>query len=1037
VNPSLQNYNRGIIAWFTQNPVAANLLMVGIVALGLFKSATIKKQFFPDTTLDSVTVTVAYPGAAPEEVEEGIVVKIEEAVQDLEGIDEMKSTANEGFGSVQIDVMEGYNVSNFLDKVKMRVDSISTFPELAEKPTVYENEITSLVCRVQVYGDVDEASLKEFARDVRDEIIELPDVTRAEVDGDRDYEITVEVSEETLRKYGLTFSDLVQAVNRSSIDMPGGSIKTKGGNYLLRTKGQAYVKSDFENIVLLTREDGTRLLLKDVAHIVDGFTDSDLFIQFNDQPTVGVVVYRVGNESTLTIAKAIHKYIDEKASTLPPNLHVSVWNDMSVTLNDRFDLMFKNGLLGGFLVLVSLALFLRMKLAIWVAIGLPICFLGAIGCMPFLDVSINMITLFAFILVLGIIVDDAIVIGENVYTRCRNEGHSLQNVIEGAQEVAMPATFGVLTTVAAFIPIMMIPGTQGKMWMGIAIVVVLCLLFSLVESKLILPAHLAHTDFSLKPESEMGPISRFQRRFADGLHVFVDRYYKPVLHYAVKNRYATVAVFVGMMLITFGMLGGGLIRFVFFPNIEGDYPNASLEMMEGTPAETTEAAVKQIVHAAYEADDAVYEKYNERVMDSILSVSYDDTIGSIWIQLTPAEQRKCGSAEFVNIWRGFVGPIAGTKELTLTAFMGRHGNDMPVSVDIVGDDYDAMDRAADELKSIYATYNGVFDISDSHSTGKQEIRIKLLPSGEALGLTLADVGSQVRYAFYGAEAQRIQRGKDEVKVMVRYPEGERESISALMEMRLRTSDGREIPFASVATAEIAEGYSTIEREDRHRLVRVVGDADKDKVEPSAIMRDLKMTKVPVLAQRYPSLRFRFSGESEHQAETLGALSKGAFFAVLVIFALMAIPLKSYSKPIIIMSVIPFGIVGAILGHFIVGIPVSILSLCGIIALAGVVVNDSLVMVDFVNRREEDGMSKHDAVLAAGPARFRAILLTSLTTFLGLFPMVLERSMQAQFLKPMAVSLAFGIVFSTVITLILVPALYIILEDISKLKKRLF
>ena len=1031
-----RNNQNGLISWFTQNPVAANLLMVAILAMGLLRVGSIKKEFFPDTTLNSVTVSVSYPGAAPEEVEEGIVVKIEEAVQDLEGIDEMTSTASEGYGSVNIDVMDGYSVSDFLDKVKMRVDSISTFPELAEKPTVYENEITSRVCRVQVYGDLDEASLKEFARNVRDEIIELPDVTRAEVDGDRDYEISVEVSEATLRKYGLTFSDLVQAINSTSMDMPGGSIKTKGGNYLLRTKGQAYVKSDFENIVLLTREDGTRLLLKDVANIVDGFEDSSLSIQFNDQPTVGIVVYRVGGESTLTISDAVHAYVDAKAQTLPPNLHVSVWNDMSVMLRGRFELMYKNGLLGGILVLISLALFLRLKLAMWVAVGLPICFLGAIGCLPLMDVSINMITLFAFILVLGIVVDDAIVIGENVYTKCRNEGHSIKNVIAGAQEVAMPATFGVLTTVAAFIPIMMIPGAQGKMWIGIAVVVVLCLVFSLIESKLILPAHLAHTDFSLKDESEMGPISRFQRRFADGLHVFVDRYYKPVLHYAVKNRYATVAAFVGMMLVTFGMLGGGIIRYVFFPNIEGDYPNASLEMVEGTPAETTEAAVEKLVHAAYLADDAVYEKYHERVMDSILSVSYADTIGSIWIQLIPAEDRQCGSSEFVNIWRNYVGPIAGTKELTLTAILGRHGNDMPISVDVIGDDYVSMDSAADDLKSTFSTYNGVFDISDSHSTGKQEIRIKLLPSGEALGLSLADVGKQVRYAFYGAEAQRIQRGKDEVKVMVRYPEGERKSIDTLMEMRLRTSDGREVPFASVATAEIAQGYSTIEREDRHRLVRVVGDVDKDKIEPSAIIRDLKTSKVPLLAQKYPNLRFRFSGESEDQAETLQALGKGAFFALLIIFALMAIPLKSYSKPLIIMSVIPFGVVGAILGHFIVGIPVSILSVTGIIALAGVVVNDSLVMVDFVNKREEEGMSKHDAVLAAGPARFRAILLTSLTTFLGLFPMVLERSMQAQFLKPMAVSLAFGIVFSTVITLLLVPALYIILEDMAKLSRRI-
>ncbi|MBN2069410.1 MAG: efflux RND transporter permease subunit [Opitutales bacterium] len=1027
----------GIIAWFTQNPVAANLLMFGIVFMGVLSLGSIKKEFFPTTTLESVTVEVAYPGAAPEEVEEGIVVKIEEAVQDLDGIDEMTSTASEGFGSVRIDIKEGYNISDFVDKVKMRVDAISTFPDLAERPVVYENTITSLVCRVQIYGDLDEASLKELARDVRDEIINLPEVTQAEVSGTRDYELAVEVSEENLQKYGLTFGEVVTAVRNSSVDLPGGSIKTKGGDFLLRTKGQAYVGHEFEKIVLRTREDGTRLLLRDVANIVDGFTDSDLMIRFNGYPTVAVNVNRVGDESTLDVARAVRDYVAMKEDVFPDNIHIAVWNDFSVMLNSRFELMYKNGLLGGILVFLSLALFLRMKLAIWVAMGLPICFLGAIAFMPIMDVSINMISLFAFILVLGIVVDDAIVIGENVYTISRKEGHSVANVIRGAQEVAMPATFGVLTTIAAFIPIMMIPGVQGKMWIGIAVVVILCLTFSLIESKLILPAHLAHTDFSLKPMSEMGMLSRFQRRFADGLHVFVDRYYKPVLGLAVAYRYATFALFIGMALLTAGLFGSGIIRFVFFPNIEGDYPSATLEMVEGTPYETTENAVLQLEAAAYRAGDLLEKKYGEKAVKSLLSLSYNSTIGNIWMELTPSEERSFGATEFVNLWRSEVGPIPGVKELNLTALMGRNSGSMPISVDLISDDYVAMDRAADEIKGILGNYGGVFDVSDSHGSGKQEIRVKLLPAGEALGLTLSDIGSQIRYAFYGAEAQRIQRGKDEVKVMIRYPENERRSVSSLLEMRVRTADGTEVPFASVAEVDIGRGYSSIDREDRHRLIRVVADVDKDTVEPSAVMRDLAMNYLPAISAKYPSIRIALSGESEDQSETLGALGRGALLAMFVIYALMAVPLKSYVKPLIIMSVIPFGIVGAILGHFIVGIPVSILSLTGVIALAGVVVNDSLVMVDYVNNREAEGLSKHDAVMAAGPARFRAILLTSLTTFFGLVPMILERSMQAQFLKPMAVSLAFGIVFSTIITLVLIPALYIILEDFSKIKKTIF
>jgi multidrug efflux pump subunit AcrB len=1020
----------GIIAWFTRNPVAANLLMAIILLAGIFSAFTIRKEFFPNFSLDRVIIQVPYLGAAPEEVEEGVLIKIEEAIQDLEGIEEIVSTAREGMGDVRVEVATGYDPLTLLDRIKVRVDAIATFPDETEKPVIFEQIIERDAIRVQLYGNADEATLKEYGKLVRDEILELPSVTRADLQGTRDYEISIEVSEEQLREYGLTFNQVVRAVQDSSVDLPAGSIKTAGGDILLRGKGQAYRQQEFEDLVLLTRQDGTRLLLGDIATVRDAFADTTNFMRYNGKPSVSIGVFRVGDQNLLDIAQQVRDYVEEKSYTLPEGLEIDYWADQSRLLKGRIDLMLKNGAFGAILVFLMLTLFLRLRVAFFVMLGLPVSFLGTLALMPTdpVGISINMITLFGFIVVLGIVVDDAIVVGENVYTTVRRDGQSVLNVIRGAEEVAVPVTFGVLTTIAAFMPILFIPGTDGKIWSNIGIVVILCLLFSLVESKLILPAHLASIRLYSPVEKKPGFFTRFQRYFADGLHKFVDKYYRPVQRVAMENRYVTLALFLFLIFVTAGLVRGGLVRFVFFPSVETDILSGNLTMREGTPEDVVEAASRKIERALWQADELM--NPDRRLVEGLVAFTTGENKVMFIAEIIPSEERDDdeGSVMLVNKWRDLVGPIAGATELTFSGTIGHGGK--PIDFQLQGDNVEQLNAAAEELKTVLAEYEGVFDISDSFTSGKQEIKLDILPRAEVLGLTLRDLGQQVRYAFYGAEAQRVQRGKDEVRVMVRYPEENRRGLGDLENMRIRAENGIEVPFQEVADAEFGRGYAVITRKDRSRTVDVTADVDKSKKEPGAIISDIQENQLPELLERYPDVQVSLAGESEDQQASLTAMLNGFFIVLFIIYALMAIPLKSYGKPLLIMMVIPFGIIGAVFGHLLLGLPISILSLCGIIALSGVVINDGIVMVDFINKREARGLTYLEAVNEAGAARFRAILLTSLTTFFGLLPMVTEQSLQAQFLIPMAVSLAFGILFSTVITLVLLPALYLILMDIT-------
>ena len=1045
MNPVGVTSEKGIIAWFASNHVAANLLMLMIVAFGIVSSFSIRKQTTPDFELNTIQVQVPYLGAAPQEVEEGVVIKIEEAIQDIDGIVEINSVAREGLGIVTAKIASGEDDNEILSEIKARIDAISTFPGLTEKPIIFKTEIPIHVVFVSIYGDMDAYARKALALQVRDELMSMPAVNQVQFLGDRDYEISIEVSENVLRQYGLTMSEVSQAVQNSSVDLPGGTIKTRGGDILLRTEGQVYTGLEFADLVLRTYPDGTRLTLGDIATIDDGFVETDGYGRFDGKPTAILRVLAGGQQNELSTARDVRKYIEERAKTLPEGINMEVWIDRSHYLQGRLDMMTKNMIQGAILVFIVLSLFLRLKVALWVIVGIPITFLGALWLMPLgpYPVTINMISLFGFILVLGIVVDDAIIIGESIYTKIRADGHTLDNVVKGAQRVAVPATFGVLTTIAAFAPMLFVGGIVAPFFIAMSMVVILCLAFSLVESKLILPAHLVHANIKpidealiFMPYREMRWYQRVPRFFQrlnrhvqHGLQSFIKNQYRPLLEKAVDNRGLTFSIFAATLILTFGLMSSGIVRTVLFPDVPGDYILVNVSMQNGTAPEVRNVTLERLEAAALALNkDWVAEHPGDDEPINHMGVfTQGDTGGVIFAEMPMTDDRPLNGEDIEIMWRERVGEIPGLKELTFSS--GNNvGGGSPLSFNLTGSNYDSLEQAARELELKLAEYGGVFDIRNSLMAGGEEISLSIKPQAEALGLTMASLGRQVRQAFYGEEAQRIQRGKDELKVMVRYPKEERRSIADLENMRIRTPTGDEVPFSSVADVSFGKAYSSIARQNRLRVVTVSADVDPEVVEPGEIIKEISEDYMPALLSRYSGVKYSLEGASLEEQELYRNLTVASIAALFLIYALIAIPLHSYSQPLIIMSVIPFGLIGAVIGHVVMGKAISMFSLFGLIALSGVVVNDSLIMVDFINKARFEGVALRRAVIESGTERFRAIILTSLTTAVGLMPIMLEKSVQAQFVIPMAISMAFGIIFATIITLFLIPSLYMLQID---------
>ena len=1051
---------KNLIKWCSRNHVAGNFAMLALCLAGFTTWFTLRKEIFPETSIDAIAVSIPFPNATPEETERGVCIPVEEAIADLQGIKRIRSSAAQNAGTVVVEVETGYNVRNVMDDVKSRVDAIDTFPEEAEKPILEEILIKAPVMSLTLTADTDETTLRKLAETVRDELLTYeapppdsitgfianairgaPTISQVEIAGTRPYEISVEVSEAQLRRLGLSLSNIADSIRRSTVDLPGGSVRTSRGEVILRALGKRYEASQLAEIPVATDQNGAIITLGSIATLVDGFEDIDLSSRFDQEDAIVVNVYRVGQEDTLALAKLVKEYVAKSSTRFPEGVKLSIWNDQSLYLQGRLDLLQRNALTGLLLVLVVLALFLRPSLAFLVALGIPVSFAGGIWLMPMLGVSINMISLFAFILVLGIVVDDAIVTGENVYTRIQNGEHPRVAAWKGTEEVSVVVIFGVLTTVVAFTPMLGLSGVSGKIWPNIPLVVIPTLLFSLIQSKFILPAHLA----LLTPRDrtrDVNIIFRIQQRIADSLETFIRRIYQPFLETCLRWRYVTAATFIGILIFSASIVISGWLPFKFFPEVEGDILSAKVELAQGVPFEETERAVRKLEAAALQLGEKYRDNDGKTIIRHLLASAGTQPflngfspggppkathIGEVTLELTPAANRSTSSEILVSEWRKLAGDIPGIVELRIQAETASSGE--AIDVNLTGNNLERLEQATAWAKAELAKFPGVIDISDSNRAGKDELLIKeLTPAGRALGFRLQDVASQIRDAFYGNEVQRLQRGRDEVKLMVRYPVADRRTLESLESLKLRTPSGDEVPLSQVATFEPGRGPAVIERTDRQRSIKITADVEPG-VNANEVVAGFVANVLEKIPAKFPGVRHAFEGEQKDQNDSVREIGIGFLFALVIMYILIAIPLRSYFQPIIIMSVIPFGLVGAIWGHVLLGLNLSIMSMCGIVALAGVVVNDSLVMVDYVNRHRKEAGSIRAAAVQAGGARFRAILLTSLTTFVGIMPMVLETDMQAKFLIPMAVALAFGILFATIITLLLVPCVYLILEDL--------
>jgi multidrug efflux pump subunit AcrB len=1035
----------GPIKWMASNHVAANLLMMIFIIGGLVMAFAIRQEVFPEIELDIVQVSVAYPGAGPEEVEDGIVLKIEENLSSLTGIKEIKSAAAEGFGRVTAEILEGENIDLILQDIKTEVDRITTFPEDAEKPVVTKIANRREVVSIVVYGNAPERSLREQAELIRDELLAMPGITQVDLRSVRPYEISIDVREDTLQRYNLTLGQIAERIRQASVDLPGGAVKSRGGEVLIRTKEKRYKGPEYAAVTILEQSDGTELKLGDIAEVRDDFRETDEYSHLNGLPAAMVAVYRVGDQKPLEISRIVREYVDKKNISLPESVSLAIWNDFSDIYRSRLNLLLKNAFLGLILIFFILGLFLQIRLAMWVMLGIPISFLGALLMMPSLDVSINMLSLFAFILALGIVVDDAIIVGENVFTHRGMKKPYMKASVDGTIEVGRPVIFSVLTTVAAFLPLVFVSGTMGKFIKVIPFVVIPILIVSLIESLFILPAHLSFGKESRPSWSPAAFVTRIREGFGSWLEGFVSGPYQRFLSKCLQYRYTTLAAAISILLIIIGLVGGGIVKFHFMPEVDADIVTATLKMPIGTPVDNTAKAHDHIVRKAQEVVKDFDEERPEG--SSILRHIYS-TVGStlntsamgastasashlsnIALLLTASEKRGVPSEDIARKWREAVGDVPGADSVTFVSSLVHFGDD--VDIQLAHDNFNVLSSAVREIKSVLASYPGISDIDDNYTRGKRELKLTLRPEARTLGITEEDLGRQIRSTFYGAEALRLQRGRNEVRVMVRYPEEDRKSLGDLESMRIRTRDGSEVPFSQAAFVEEGRGFSEINRTDRKRVINVTASVDSKVANAEDILADLEETMLGGLKSDYPGLVYDLEGEEKERKDSLGSLLRGFLMAQFLIYCLLAIPFRSYMQPFIIMSAIPFGFVGAILGHLIMGFNLSILSMFGLVALTGVVVNDSLLLVNFANEKRRAGTELMEAVMKAAQRRFRPIVLTSLTTSLGLTPIILEKSMQAQFLIPMAISLGFGILFATLITLLLVPALYLILEDLLR------
>ncbi len=1035
---SERGLSRGVIGWMAHNSVAANLLMLVVLGGGLVALFQLKQEVFPEFDLDMVTVRVAYPGASPEDVEQGIVLAVEEAVRGVDGVKRVTATAQEGAGVVNVELLLGANPDQVLADVKSAVDRIVTFPEEAEKPVVSlatrKREVISLI----ISGDQDLRTLHAIAEEARNGLLRSPDITQVELTGVPPLEVSVEVPRETLESLGLTLEEIARQIRAASLELPGGTIETDSGHLLVRLADRRRQGPEFADIIIKSTRNGAEVRLGDVATIRDGYADTDQASFYNGKPAVRLTAYRVGKETPTQVATAVRAYARKLEASLPDTVNVAVWGDRSTILQARIDLLVSNALYGLILVVIVLAIFLEARVAFWVALGIPASFMGAFLLMSWGDLSINMITLFALIITLGMVVDDAIVVGENVYEKIQAGVPRLKAAVLGAREMVVPVVFSVLTSMVAFSPMLMVPGVMGKIFRFIPLVVIFVLGVSLAESFLVLPAHLGHG--RVRTGGRLSAwFDRVRLPVTRAFRTMTVDYYVPLARVLIRHRVMTMAAAISLLVAVVGLVASGHLPFRFFPKLEGDQVTVTARFPYGTPIARTNEARRALEAAANRAIERAGGKRIVRGMFTRLGEGGEGhwsagEIGShlvtIELDLVPTDQRPVSSQAFAEMWEEEVPEMPGLISLVFGASYGP-GAGAAVDVQLSHTDMGVLEQASEALAGELRSYPGLTNIDNSFAAGKPQLDFHLLPNARTLGLTGNDIARQLRSAFFGAEALREQRGRNELKVMVRLPERQRRSEFDLEQFQVRTPAGSLVPLNYVADFDRGRAPTKIRRESGRRIVNVSAELASGTRSSREILDSLTTGFLPRLRDRFPGLDVTFVGQQREQKETFSSLGRNFLLIQFVIFAMLAVPFKSYIQPIVVMSAIPFGIVGALLGHVVMGYAVGLISIMGIVALTGVVVNDSLVLIDTANRLRAQGLSSRDAIVQAGMRRMRPVFLTSITTFLGLAPMIFEPSVQARFLIPMAISLGYGVMFGTVIVLIIVPALYTFVEDIRE------
>ncbi len=1003
------------------NRVTPNLLMIFLIFGGLFMTTKIKQEVFPEFEMDMVTTSVSYPGSSPAEIEKGIILAIEDAIEGIEGIKEITSSANEGNGVVRAELQDDADPQKVFQDIEQEVNRITTFPDDAEDPVVTIDSRKRQVLRLNVFGDVSEQSLREVVEQLRDRLLQAPGITQVEITGVRDFEVSVEIPIETLRMYGLTLTEVADIIKKSTVEVPGGKVDTSGGEILLRVNNRIDWAKEFSRIPIITTSTGAVVYLEDLAVVKEGFEDSNNEDSYEQQRSMTVRVYRVGDQTPIGVSDATRAAMAELGNDLPPGIGWTIASDMSNIYKQRLDLLLKNAFIGLVLVLLLLGIFLELKLAFWVTMGIPISFLGGLLFLPMVDVSINMISMFAFIVSLGIVVDDAIIAGENIYEYRQRGYNQIDAAIAGAKDVATPIAFSILTNVAAFMPLMFVPGVMGKIWKVIPLVVITVFIISWIESLLILPAHLAHSSTGSNPL--LRALGRFQQAFARKFNWFVENVYGRFLNTVLNVKFITVALLFCILFITAGYVFSGRIAMIMMPRVESDRAVVTITLPYGSPVADVRKARDQVVEAMRRVKD---EYGGDQLVEGIASRINENEV-EVYAYLTDPAIRPLSTREVTKIWRKEVGPVVGAQSSMFESDRGGPGSGAGLSVELSHRDIDTLDAASAALTERLGDFPSVKDIDQGYAEGKPQYNFTVTERGHALGLTATDVGRQVRAAFQGTIALKQQRSGNEMSVRVRLPEDQRASVYDIENMLIATPAGTFVPLYDVAEIETGRAYTTISRRAGHRTVTVKANIDPIS-DSTRVTAALNSTVLPELAKDYPGLTYGYQGRQADRKESVSSLMSGFLFSLAGIYFLLAIPFRSYSQPIIVMIAIPFGIVGAVLGHLIMGYNLSVISMMGIVALSGIVVNDSLVLVDYANKRRREGFDPDKAVRAAAQRRFRPVVLTTLTTFFGLAPMIFETSRQARFLIPMALSMGFGILFATVITLVLVPCLYLIVEN---------